>query len=65
MHAGYRVKVEWGKRKQLMKRWDSTKSKYNHLFRVAFILTNFLHKCQMNLTYEIIGDQIENPTNYG
>jgi hypothetical protein len=40
-----------------MKRFDSTKQKYSHLFRVTIFLTNFLHKICMDLTYEVIGDQ--------
>jgi hypothetical protein len=43
-----------------MKHFDFTKSKYNHLFHVIVILTNFLHKCQMDFKYEIINNQIEN-----
>ncbi len=62
MHVGYRVKVEWGIRglkwkwKQFMKHFNSTKSKYYHLFRVATIFTNFLHKHWMDFTYKIIGE---------
>jgi hypothetical protein len=48
-----------------MKRFDSTKEKYNCLFLVATILTNFLHECYLNNTYKIIGDQIDNATKYG
>ena len=41
MHAKYRVRVEWGisglksKFGRLMKCFDATKPKYNHLFRAA------------------------------
>jgi len=71
MHVGYRVQVEWGisglKRKwrRLMKTFNSTKPKYIILFKVAAILTNFLHICQMDFTFEIIGEQLPNPTNHG
>jgi hypothetical protein len=49
MYVGYRVRVEWGigglKRRWrwFMKRINSTKPKYKFLFKVATILTNFLH----------------------
>jgi hypothetical protein len=45
-----------------MKRFDSTKSKYSHLFRIATLLIKFLHMKCMNLTYEVIGDQNANRT---
>jgi hypothetical protein len=70
IHVGYKVKVEWGigrlkyKWRQLMKHFDFTKSKYNHLFCAILILTNFLHKCRMDFTYEIIDNQIENLAYY-
>jgi hypothetical protein len=50
-NASFQVKVEWGIRglmskwRRLMKRFDSTKQKYNHLFRATTLLTNFLHRC--------------------
>jgi len=62
MHVGYRVWVEWGisglKRewKQLMKRFDSTKPNYIVLFIVIVILTNFLHSCRMDFTFEVVGE---------
>jgi hypothetical protein len=71
MHVGYRVKVEWGigglkwKWRQLMKHFNSTKSKHYHLFHVGAILKHFLHKYQMDFTYESIGGQIEDPVDYG
>ncbi len=39
-----------------MKRFDSTKPKYAQSFQVATLLTNFLHKRHMDLTYEVVGD---------
>jgi hypothetical protein len=45
-----------------MKRFDSTKSKYSHLFQVVAFLIKFLHLRCMNLTYEVIVDQDVNPT---
>jgi hypothetical protein len=53
MHAGYKVKVEWGiggigglkqKWRRLMKRFDSTRPKYCHFFYTAALLTNFLQR---------------------
>jgi hypothetical protein len=48
-----------------MKHFNSTKSKYYHLFHVIAILTYFLHKHQMDFTYESIGGQIEDRADYG
>jgi hypothetical protein len=62
MHVGYKVRMEWGigglKRKwrRLMKRFDSTKPKYTILFRASTTtLINFLHRRQMDFTFEVIG----------
>jgi hypothetical protein len=63
--------VEWGigelkrKSKHFMKRFDSTKSKYTHLFHLVTFFTNFLFKKHMGFTYEIAGDQNPNPTAHG
>ncbi len=71
MHANFKVQVEWGmgglKRKWrcLIKRFDSTKPKYAHLFQIAIVLTNFLHRKHMDLTYEVVGDYIVNPITHG
>ncbi len=71
MLVGYNVRVEWGigelkwKWRWLMKCFDFTKSKNNHLFHVTTIFTIFLLKCWMNFTYEIISDQIMDPIYYG
>jgi hypothetical protein len=45
-----------------MKCFDSTKYIYNYLFHEVTIYTRFLHKHYLNFTYEIIGNQIKNPT---
>jgi hypothetical protein len=34
----------------------STKQKYNHLFKAATILTNFLHRCHQDFTIEVIDE---------
>ncbi len=47
-----------------MKWFDFTQEKYNNLLLGTTILTNFLHRCHIKFTYEIIGNQIEDPTNY-
>ncbi len=63
--------MEWGigglkrKSKHLMKRFDSTKSKYTHLFHVVTLFTNFLFKKHIDFTYEVVGDQNLNPTAHG
>jgi hypothetical protein len=63
--------VEWGivglkwKCKRFMKHFDSTMDKYNHLFEVAIsILINLLHKCHVNSTYEVIGNQVDDLIDY-
>jgi hypothetical protein len=48
-----------------MKRFDTTKSKYTILFKAIIILTNFLHKHQMDFTFEIIGEQLPNLIDHG
>jgi hypothetical protein len=60
MHVGYKVRVEWGidglkkKWRWFTKRFDSTKPKYTLLFKATTILTKFMHKCQMDFTFEVI-----------
>ena len=50
MHAGYRVRVEWGigglKRKWtlMMQTFEASRDKFPHLFRSAAILTNFIQR---------------------
>jgi hypothetical protein len=62
--------VEWGigglksKWRKLMKHFDSTKEKYSHLFRACYI-TNFLHKCLQDFTFEIIGEHHNDPAKHG
>jgi hypothetical protein len=41
-----------------MKYFYSTKPKYSHLFKTTIILINFLHKCQMDFTNEVLGGHI-------
>ncbi len=71
IHVKYGVRMERGisglKRKWrwLMKRFNSTKPKYTILFRVVGILTNFLHRCRMDFTFEVIGEQLPNHANHG
>jgi hypothetical protein len=71
IHVGYQMQVEWGngclKRKwrRLAKRFDNTKSKSNDLFQYVVLLTNFLQRRKRDLTYEVIGEHLPNPTNYG
>jgi DDE superfamily endonuclease len=55
MHAGRRIKVEWGigglkcKFRRFQKPFDNTKPRFNHFFRAAAILTNFLHRRRKNM----------------
>jgi len=48
-----------------MKIFNSTKQKYNHLFKVATLLTNFLHKCCQDFTIKVIGEHQDNPAEHG
>ncbi len=48
-----------------MNKFDSTKPKYAHLFQTITLLTNFLHRKHMDLTYKVVGDLITNPTTHG
>ncbi len=70
MHVRYKVWVEWGigglkqKWKRLMKCFDSTKEKYNYLLQEVTIFTHFLNRHHLNFTYEIIGNQIKDPTHF-
>ncbi len=59
----WRVKMEWGIKgfkcmwRRLMRRFQSTKPKYNTLFRVTIIL----HKYHLNFSFEVIGEHMPNP----
>jgi hypothetical protein len=70
MHVNYKVQIGWGigglkcKWRKFMKIFDSTKPKYNHLFKVAIILTCFLHKCHLDFIVKVISNHIANPTHY-
>jgi hypothetical protein len=63
MHAGHRVQVEWGigglkrKWKRFMKRFDSTKPRFPHLFQAGCIMTNFLHRRRIDMNLEVVGTQ--------
>jgi hypothetical protein len=65
MHAGYRVRVEWGigglkrKWKRFMKRFDSTKPRFPHLFQADCIMTNFLPRRRMEINFEVTGVQAQ------
>jgi len=39
-----------------MKIFNSTKQKYNHLFKATTPLTNFLHRCCKVFNLEVIGE---------
>jgi hypothetical protein len=41
-----------------------TKSKYSILFKIITNLTNFMHRGQMDFTFEIISKQMPNPSNH-
>jgi hypothetical protein len=71
MREGYKVQVKWGiwrfqaQMEKLMKIFNSTKPKYNHLFRAIVIIINFPHRCHLDFTIEVIGNHITNPSDYG
>jgi hypothetical protein len=43
-----------------MKRFDSTQSKFTHLFRVVTIFINLIQRTHMDFTYQVVGDQNPN-----
>lgn len=59
MHAGYRVRVEWGigglknKWKIFMKTFESSRDIFPHLFRSAAILSNFFQRRRLDMTAEL------------
>jgi len=59
MHAGYRVKVEWGigglkpKWRRFMKLYDASHQNFPHLFRAATVLTNFLQRRRHDMAGEV------------
>lgn len=71
MHEGYKVWVEWGiwrfqaQMEKPIKRFDSTKPKYNHLFKAIVIFINFIHMSHLYFIIKVIGNRIANPSNYG
>jgi hypothetical protein len=71
MHAGYRVRVEWGisglkqKWRRFTKRYDSTRIKYDNFFMGACVMTNFLHRRRMDWSEEVIGEQQDDEDDHG
>jgi hypothetical protein len=69
MHVGYKVKVEWGiggfKRnwRKLMKSFNHTKP--NHLFHNVDLLTNFLQRWKIEMTFQVIREQMKHQRNFG
>jgi hypothetical protein len=48
-----------------MNHFEFTKENYNHFFQIVAILISFLHICQLDFTFKVIGTQTEHLTNYG
>lgn len=65
MHADYCVKVRWDvgglkrKFKRPMKQFDATRPKYNLLFKVVTILTNFVHRHRMDFHHDVVGELVD------
>jgi hypothetical protein len=63
MNAGHRVKVEWAKGglkrkwRRFMKRFDSTKPRFTHLFHAGCINTNLLRRRRMDMNFGVTGMQ--------
>jgi hypothetical protein len=55
------LKQKW---KRFMKCFESKKENNIHLFLAIVILTNVLFKYHLNFTYEVIGNQINDPIDY-
>src|SRR5690349_2283130 len=68
VHAGLRVKVEWGiggmKRKwrKLMKKFDSTLQEFPHFFRACAILTNFLQRRRLDMRAYLEAGDLGDPS---
>lgn len=68
VHAGLRVKVEWGiggmKRKwrKLMKKFDSTLQKFPHFFRACAISTNFLQRRRLDMRAYVEAGDLGDPS---
>jgi len=45
--------------------FDSTRQKYNHLFKATTLLTNFLHRCYHDFNREVISEHQDNLVEYG
>ncbi len=48
-----------------MKIFDYTKPKSNHLLQTYVLLIKFMHKCQWDFTFEVIGEHKDKPTKHG
>jgi len=48
-----------------MKCFDSTKEKYNHLFKVVMLLINFLHVHHQDFIIEVIGEHHNDLAKHG
>jgi hypothetical protein len=48
-----------------MDHFDFTKENYNHFFQIVTIFINFLHTCQLDFTFKVIGTQTEHLIDYG
>jgi hypothetical protein len=63
MHTSFKFQVQWEiselKRKwrHFMKKFDSTKLKYTHLFQIAILFIDFLHMRCMDVTFKVVGDE--------
>ena len=61
MHAGRRIKVEWGigglkrKFKRFSKTFDNRRPRFKHLFITGCILTNFIHRRRMDMRMSDMG----------
>lgn len=42
-----------------MKRFDATRPKYNLLFKVVTILTNFVHRHRMDFHHDVVGELVD------
>ncbi len=38
-----------------MKKFNSTKPKYTHMFQVRILFINFVHKRRMDFTFKVVG----------
>lgn len=58
----WRIKMQVEKVDEM---FDFTKEKYNNIFRVTTLLTNFLHRHHHDFAFEVISEHLDDPVKHG